>query len=167
LWFITFILLVRLASIPTTGKVVFNTRFLIYFFGIFSLYFFYKITKEIHELSFNYFFPFFSLFFLILASMVEVYHYFHYSNYRNLGYSYVLVFYSTIFFVYGFRYNSLKSRKIGVILTLLVIAKFYFYDIWNFSLIIKIIAGFSLGAGLVLVGLFYEKFKNKILGEKE
>ncbi|EMI69163.1 hypothetical protein LEP1GSC072_0103 [Leptospira noguchii str. Bonito] len=45
----------------------------------------------------------------------------------------------------------------------MLVGKFYFYDIWTMSKIVRIIAGFTLGAGFILVSLFYQKFKEKII----
>ncbi len=168
LWFFTLISLVfNLSTTQTIGILFFNTRFLVYLLGIGILIFNFIQVKENSDFQLKNFFYIAPLFILIFASMVEMYHYVQNLSYRNLSYSYVLAFYSGVYLAHGFIKDSLETRKIGIILIGLLVVKFYLYDIWQMSLIVKIISGFSLGLGLVVVGIFYEKFKAKLLGEKE
>ncbi|EMO28241.1 membrane protein, PF10101 family [Leptospira interrogans serovar Bataviae str. HAI135] len=103
------------------------------------------------------------IFTFILGTLIDVYHTVHNEHYRNLGYSYVLAFYAAVFLFIGFKYSFRSLRIAGFIVTTLLVGKFYFYDIWTMSKIVRIIAGFTLGAGFILVSLFYQKFKEKII----
>ncbi|MCX7997492.1 MAG: DUF2339 domain-containing protein [Leptospiraceae bacterium] len=168
LWLLSlFPLIFALSQVPTHGTFLLNTRFLIYCFAVVLLFFIYKVIPQTTDLPFTKFFYRTSVFLLIFASLVEVHHYVSDSSYRNLAYSYVLAFYSALFLAYGFMKDSLQMRKLGVSLVVLLIVKFYLYDIWSLSLIVKMISGFTLGAGLILVSMFYEKFKTKLLGGEE
>ncbi len=108
-------------------------------------------------------FAYAALFVLIVGSLVEVHQLDAGKHWRNLYYSYTLAFYGTIFLVLGFMRISSTLRITGMVLVALLIAKLYLYDIWTLSRLIRIIAGFTLGAGLVLLSIFYQKFKEKVL----
>jgi uncharacterized membrane protein len=83
---------------------------------------------------------------------------------RSLAYSAVFVIYSAVFLILGFLRSSAILRRIGVVFALIILLKFIIFDVWALSLLTKIIAGFSIGLLLVVLGLFYEKFKEKVLG---
>jgi hypothetical protein len=159
-----FYLIFGLSGIETKGIFLFNTRFLVYAIASGVLFSTHYLLKD-HPL------PFFSkaylvvsLFILIFGTFSEVYHYTSNRYYQNLGYSYVLALYSALFLIPGFIKNSHNLRKFGLILITILIIKFYIYDIWTLSLIVKIIAAFTLGIGLVITGIFFEKFKAKLFG---
>ncbi|MEM7180452.1 MAG: DUF2339 domain-containing protein [Spirochaetota bacterium] len=110
-------------------------------------------------------FVFVGLFVLIFGTMVENY-YRSNADYRSLGYSYVLVFYMLVTLIPGFVKNFRSLRISGIVLSVLLVVKLYLYDIWDMSLVVRIIAGFSLGIGLVLLSIVYQKYKNKIQEKK-
>ena len=62
----------------------------------------------------------------------------------------------------GFKLSYRSFRLTGIILGVVLISKFYLYDIWTMSIVVRIIAGFSLGIGLVLLSIIYQKYKDKI-----
>ncbi|MDX1957029.1 MAG: DUF2339 domain-containing protein [Leptospiraceae bacterium] len=166
IWFLALIsLFFNDSSSIATGIFILNTRFLLYAFASIGLFLTYYIGKEKKIFPQIQWFVFTGIAVLIIGTLVDT----HYSitdrYYRNLGYSYVLAFYAIVLLVPGFLYSHASLRKGGIVVILLLIAKLYLYDIWTMSIIVKIIAGFSLGTGLVLTSIFYEKFKNKILGD--
>jgi uncharacterized membrane protein len=103
---------------------------------------------------------------LLLSSLFEVKFFFTDRIYRNLNYSYVLGFYASLFLIIGLRYSILDLRKAGFFLVFLLIIKLYLYDIWALSMIVRIIAMISLGLGLIVAGIMYQKFSKKIEGNK-
>jgi hypothetical protein len=139
-----------------------NPRFILFFLSSAILLFLYKIQKNEPVFPNIEIFAYASFFTLIVGSMVEVRYTISNYFYRHLGYSYVLAFYTIIFLFLGFKFNFQSFRRAGIVLAILVILKFYFYDIWTMSIVVRIIAGFSLGIGLVLFSMFYQKFKDKI-----
>jgi uncharacterized membrane protein len=95
---------------------------------------------------------------LLLSSLVEVKFFFTDRIYRNLNYSYVLGFYASLFLIIGLKYSNLDLRKAGFFLVFLLIIKLYLYDIWALSMVVRIIAMISLGIGLIIAGIMYQKF---------
>lgn len=139
-----------------------NERFTLYFLASLFLFGTYYIQKNKESFWFHRGFIYMGIFTLILGTLIDVYHTVHNEHYRNLGYSYVLAFYAAVFLFIGFKYSFRSLRIAGFIVTAVLVGKFYFYDIWIMSKIVRIIAGFTLGAGFILVSLFYQKFKEKI-----
>ncbi len=139
-----------------------NERFTLYFLASLFLFGTYYIQKNKESFWFHRGFIYMGIFTLILGALIDVYHTVHNEHYRNLGYSYVLAFYAAVFLFIGFKYSFRSLRIAGFIVTAVLVGKFYFYDIWTMSKIVRIIAGFTLGAGFILVSLFYQKFKEKI-----
>ncbi len=139
-----------------------NERFTLYFLASLFLFGTYYIQKNKESFWFDRGFIYMGIFTLILGTLIDVYHIVHNEHYRNLGYSYVLAFYAAVFLFIGFKYSFRFLRIAGFIVTAVLVGKFYFYDIWTMSKIVRIIAGFTLGAGFILVSLFYQKFKEKI-----
>ncbi len=105
----------------------------------------------------------FALTMLIIGTCVQVDLVVSNAHYRNLGYSYVLAFYAAVFLGAGFWKQGRFLRQSGFILALLLVAKLYLYDIWTLSLLPRIIAGLSLGAGLVVLSLMYQKFREQLM----
>ena len=95
---------------------------------------------------------------LLLSSLFEVKFFFTDRIYRNLNYSYVLGFYASLFLIIGLKYSNLDLRKAGFFLVFLLIIKLYLYDIWALSMVVRIIAMISLGIGLIIAGIMYQKF---------
>ncbi len=113
------------------------------------------------------FFGLLSLFLLIWTFLTEVHFYIQDPHLRNLSYSLVLGIFAGVFLIWGIYKKIHIYRKIGLVLILLMIFKFILYDIWFLSLVFKIFSGFGLGAFLILLGLYYEKIKSNLLGEKD
>lgn len=111
-------------------------------------------------------FVYLGIFTFILGSLLEIRYLIPNPHYRNLGYSYVLAFYAAIFLFVGFRYSVRSIRITGIVILSALVLKLYLYDIWTMSLLVRIIAGFSLGVGLVLISMFYQKFKEKVFSSK-
>lgn len=84
-------------------------------------------------------------------------------HYRNLGYSYVLAFYTAVFLLRGFTSENRFIRQTGFVLAVCLVLKLYLYDIWTLSLIARIIAGLSLGAALVVLSFMYQKFREQLM----
>lgn len=103
---------------------------------------------------------------LLVSSLFEVKFFFTDRIYRNLNYSYVLGFYASLFLIIGLKFSNLDLRKAGFFLVFLLIIKLYFYDIWALSMIVRIIAMISLGLGLIIAGIMYQKFSKNIEGNK-
>ena len=141
---------------------ILNSRFGLFVLATSFLLFTYQIQKKnpIHRSMVG--FVFTALFTLILGSLVEVHYLISNPFYRNLGYSYTIAFYMVALLIPGFKLSYRSFRLTGVILGVLLITKFYLYDIWMMSIVVRIIAGFSLGIGLVLLSIIYQKYKDKI-----
>lgn len=141
---------------------ILNSRFGLFVLATSFLLFTYQIQKKnpIHRVMVG--FVFTALFTLILGSLVEVHYLVSDPYYRNLGYSYVIAFYMIALLIPGFKLSYRSFRLTGIILGVLLIAKFYLYDIWMMSIVVRIIAGFSLGIGLVVLSIIYQKYKEKI-----
>ncbi len=84
-------------------------------------------------------------------------------HYRNLAYSLTLFLYAAGFLAAGFRLRKKQIRYAGMALAGIVVLKFYLFDIWTLSRLVRIIAGFCLGGGLVLVSIFYQKYRQLLL----
>ncbi|WP_061271038.1 DUF2339 domain-containing protein [Leptospira interrogans] len=140
-----------------------NERFALYVLSSLFLFGTYYIQKNKDSFWFHRGFIYMGIFTFILGTLIDVYHTVHNEHYRNLGYSYVLAFYAAVFLFIGFKYSFRSLRIAGFIVTAVLVGKFYFYDIWTMSKIVRIIAGFTLGTGFILVSLFYQKFKDKII----
>lgn len=141
---------------------VLNTRFGLFVLATAFLLYTYQIQKKnlIHRGMVG--FVFTALFTLILGSFVEIHYLIPNPYYRNLGYSYVIAFYMVALLIPGFKFSYKSFRLTGILLGVLLIAKFYLYDIWMMSIVVRIIAGFSLGVGLVVLSIVYQKYKDKI-----
>ncbi len=107
-------------------------------------------------------FAYAAAFTMIIATLKENADFISDRHYRNLGYSYVLAFYAAVFLAAGFARASRPLRVSGMALAVLVLAKLYLYDIWTMSLLVRIIAGFTLGLALVLLSVFYQKFRDRL-----
>lgn len=146
---------------------MFNPRFGLFVFASALLFLSYYVQRNQLLTKFMRLFIFLGLFTLILGSMIENYYLVSDPFYRNLGYSYVLVIYMLLTLVPGFVKNYRSFRLSGIVLSVLLVLKLYLYDIWNMGLIVKIIAGFSLGVGLVILSIVYQKYINQIQDKKE
>lgn len=141
---------------------ILNSRFGLFVLATIFLLFTYQIQKANPINRSIVGFVFVALFTLILGSLVEVHYLVADSYYRNLGYSYVIAFYMIALLIPGFILRYRSFRLTGIILGVVLISKFYFYDIWTMSVVVRIIAGFSLGIGLVILSIIYQKYKDKI-----
>ncbi|MBM9576292.1 DUF2339 domain-containing protein [Leptospira sp. 201903070] len=139
-----------------------NERFALYVLASLFLFTTYQIRKNKTDFRFERGFIYMGIITLIWGTMVDVHFAIRDEHYRILGYSYVLAFYAFLFLFVGFRYDFKSFRIVGIIVASLLVGKLYFYDIWTMSLIVRIIAGFTLGVGFFLVSLFYQKFKDKL-----
>ena len=139
---------------------VLNAHFALFILGAGTMVYMYlslrRLTKLVSPVSYVAFFV------VILAALIEVNFSVHSKNYRTLGYSYVLAFFGVVSLLPGFVFRLKTLRFSGLALLLMVIVKFYLYDIWVLNTIVRIIAGLTLGVGLVVVSLFYQKLKSKI-----
>jgi hypothetical protein len=158
------ILVFNEGKMEAPGVFILNTRFALFALATIGLSYTYLIRKKDPITNGLNLFLFAGLITIIVGTLFENYHLVSDSHYRNLGYSFVLTFYAIAFLVPGFVFSSPSFRKGGITVIIALILKLYLYDIWTMSLIVKIIAGFSFGTGLILTSIFYEKFKNKLLG---
>ncbi|MCB1179031.1 MAG: DUF2339 domain-containing protein, partial [Leptospiraceae bacterium] len=151
----------------TIGIVIFNTRFFAYLISSAILYFTYKnLQKFKPDYLLTMLIAITSITILIYGTLVENYYLIDHKHYRILGYSIVLGIYAGVILYRGISTSSIALRKGAVFLFFCVICKFYLYDILKMSPVVKIIAGFIFGVGLVATGMYYEKFRSKLLGEE-
>ncbi|WP_080597127.1 DUF2339 domain-containing protein [Leptospira weilii] len=141
---------------------LFNERFALYLLASVFLSGTYYIQKNKNSSKFDRGFIYMGIFTLILGTLTDVYHTVHNEHYRNLGYSYVLAFYASLFLFTGFKYSFKSLRIAGALVSMILVGKLYFYDIWTMSKIVRIIAGFTLGLGFILISVYYQKFKEKL-----
>ncbi|MCB1192209.1 MAG: DUF2339 domain-containing protein [Leptospiraceae bacterium] len=139
-----------------------NYRFALFvvssLFLIYTYYIQYK--KLVHPFAKG--FAFIALFTIILGTLIENRYLVVDKYYRNLGYSYVLVFYIVALLLPGFIFNSKTLRVSGIVVSSILVLKLYFYDIWTMSILVRIIAGFSLGVGLVVMSIVFQKYRDKL-----
>ncbi|HNO23930.1 MAG TPA: DUF2339 domain-containing protein, partial [Leptospiraceae bacterium] len=148
--------------IHSSGYFLLNTRFLLFLAGAALAFLTYR--KGRNSLGqWILFFPVTAVFCLVWGSFADVHEFIQDRSVRNLGYSYVLAAYSVPFLAYGFYRNSEVLRKAGLFLLSLLVLKLYMYDIWKMSITVRILAGFSLGGGLLLLSVFYERLKDRFL----
>ncbi|NCN10555.1 MAG: DUF2339 domain-containing protein [Leptospira sp.] len=149
-----------------TSKLIINNRFFIYLLATISLsYFFFLFRKRNSEKNTILVFGISAIAISVIGFLWEIRYAVNEVYWRSLGYSGVFVVYSAIFLILGFVRSSAVLRRIGVVFAIIILVKFILFDIWALSLLTKIIAGFSIGLLLVVLGLFYEKFKEKVLGD--
>ena len=149
----------------TSDYIFLNPQFIFMIISSVSLYYTGILLNESFKKS-KITFKILSFLTLILSTLFEVKFFFTDQIYRNLNYSYVLGFYASLFLVIGLNYSNLDLRKAGFFLVFLLIVKLYFYDIWALSMIVRIIAMISLGLGLIVAGIMYQKFSKKIEDNK-
>lgn len=148
--------------INSHGYFLLNTRFLLFAAGAALAFLTYR--KGRNSLGkWILFFPVAAVLCLVWGSFADVHEFIQDRSVRNLGYSYVLAAYSVPFLAYGFYRNSEVLRKAGLFLLALLVLKLYMYDIWKMSITVRILAGFSLGGGLLLLSVFYERLKDRFL----
>ncbi|URD69431.1 DUF2339 domain-containing protein [Leptospira borgpetersenii] len=140
-----------------------NERFALYLLSSLFLFGTYYIQKNGDFFRFHRGFIYMGIFTLILGTLMDVYHTVYDEHYRNLAYSYVFAFYSSVFLFIGFRYSFKSFRIAGIVIAIVLVGKLYFYDIWTMSMIVRIVAGFTLGVSFILVSLFYQKFREKLM----
>lgn len=148
------------------SKFLLNDRFLVYTLTTVSLsYLFFQFYKAKSENLFIFSFGLGALAISVIGFLWEIHYSVTEKYWRSLGYSTVLASYAAVLLFIGFYKSLPMLRRIGVVFAILVLGKFIVFDIWSLSLVTKIIAGFSIGLLLVILGLFYEKFKIKVLGD--
>jgi len=145
----------------TSDYIFINPQFIFMIISSVSLYYTAIILNDSYR-KFKISFKTLGFLTLLLSSLFEVKFFFTDRIYRNLNYSYVLGFYASLFLIIGLRYSNLDLRKAGFFLVFLLIIKLYLYDIWALSMIVRIIAMISLGLGLIVAGVMYQKFSKKI-----
>lgn len=99
---------------------------------------------------------------LVIGSLYEAHDSVHNAHYRNLSYSYVLAGYAAVLIGLGVYRSSQSLRYCGIAAACIVVVKLYLYDIWQEDLLVRIIAGFSLGLGLIIVSVVYQKYRNRM-----
>ncbi|XDD50713.1 DUF2339 domain-containing protein [Leptospira sp. WS92.C1] len=162
-WMIALFRLYFLNHIDDVDRIfLLNERFGLYILASLFLFGTYYIQKNKTEFELNRGFIYMGIVTAISGTLVDVYHTVHNEHYRNLGYSYVLAFYSSLFLFFGFKYSFKSLRIAGIIVSMTLVGKLFLYDIWTMSMIVRIIAGFTLGIGFVLISVYYQKFKDKI-----
>jgi uncharacterized membrane protein len=140
--------------------ILYNSRFAIFLLASLLAYSTYRIQKR--KLGFSgRGFLVFAVANLVVGSLVENRYAIDDVYYRNLGYSYILAGFAIFSLVPGFVYKDKPLRVMGIALSVIVVAKFYLYDIMNMSLAVKIIAGFTFGVALILLSVFYKKYKSR------
>ncbi|MCC5814252.1 MAG: DUF2339 domain-containing protein [Leptospira sp.] len=168
LWTFAFLRLLFVEpSLHFTNLMFWNLRFTQYLYAFIGLLGLYWYTKKINQDGVpRKFYAISSVIVLLVGSLLEINFGVYDSSLRNQGYNIVFAIFALFFLTLGFRYTLPNFRKIGIGFLVIIIGKFVLYDIWLLSLVVKIIAGFIMGILLIVLGLFYEKLKTKILGEK-
>ena len=108
------------------------------------------------------FFVYSALFYVVFASLLEVRNLVVDPHLRNLCYSYVLAGYAIVLLTVGFLRSSVSLRMAGMVIASFVVLKLYLYDVWTMSMLVRIIAFFSLGLALVLLSLFYQRLRPRL-----
>lgn len=155
------------SEISFENLAVLNSRFALYVMASCLLSFTYYIQKNKIMHEFIKIYLYLSFIILIIGSLNEVRIEVRNSYYRNLGYSYVLAFYVIVTLAPGFLFSSAPLRISGIAVAFALILKLYLYDIWKMELLIRIIAFFPLGVGLLVLSIFYQKYRNKIIGKTQ
>ncbi len=161
-WAAALIRLYFLEERPEGFIVLANARFSLFAMAAFFLAATHFIQRRSPMHRYMKGFAYTAAFTIILATLKENGDFVTDPHYRNLGYSYVLAFYAALFLVIGFIRSGKTLRLIGITLAVLVLAKLYLYDIWTMSTLVRIIAGFTLGLALVLLSIFYQKFRDRL-----
>lgn len=168
LWGVSFLYLVFVEGLGVAENRLFlNTRFFVFMFAVGALFscFYWIQKKSLPMGKWEFAHAITGTILMVLAFILEVRHWVEDPSLRNQGYNFVLGVFAVAFLAAGFRLGKVSFRKVGIGLILLIVGKFVIYDIWTLRLVVKIVAGFAIGFGLIVLGLYYEKFKNKILGE--
>ncbi|MCZ8154635.1 MAG: DUF2339 domain-containing protein [Leptospira sp.] len=142
-----------------TNWIFLNSNFVLYVFASALLF---QLGRMGNDLEFSKLFLGTAFPVLLLGTFGEVSG--HVSDeFIILGYTSVLGFYGFTFTVFSFIKSNQQIRKIGLFCLGIVICKLYLYDFWNMGMIARILAGFGLGAALVITGIIYNRQnKNKI-----
>lgn len=74
---------------------------------------------------------------------------------------------AVIVFAWGFRMRSVRARMAAMILMGVTLGKLLVIDSLTFTTVQKVIAYLVLGALLLIVSFFYQKFKQQIFSDKE
>jgi uncharacterized membrane protein len=74
---------------------------------------------------------------------------------------------AVIVFAWGFRMRSVRARMAGIILIGVTLGKLVAFDSLTFTTVQKVIAYLVLGALLLIVSFFYQKFRQQLFSDKE
>lgn len=74
---------------------------------------------------------------------------------------------AVIIIAWGFRMRSVRARMAGIILIGVTLGKLLVVDSLTFTTVQKVIAYLVLGALLLIVSFFYQKFRQQLFGDKE
>jgi len=162
LWFITGITFLNyLGSINVLATPLWNSRFFLYILTSFFLVLTYGANKESKRFKA---YVIIGYILLIGAVLHENHDFFiKEGEIRRLLYSNIILIFAIVPIVLGIIKHKLIFRLTGLALLGVVILKFYFYDVWTLGIVFRIIAGFTLGTALILMAVFYQKFKEKVI----
>lgn len=166
LWTASLYRLFLLEGHPPHYMPVINSRFALFILAALLLAATHAVCKGRKLRSFMKGFAFAAALAVILGSLKEVRDFVVDPHLRNLSYSYVLAGYSAAFLAAGFLRRSATLRAGGIALAVLVVLKLYLYDIWAMSILVRIIAGFTLGLALLSLSLFYQRFRDRLFPGK-
>lgn len=156
-WFYLFIQYFTVASDRLVkGYIFLNGRFFLYLLT--SAFILYIAKLWLNKDKIAKFISIIGLVFFLTGHFVEIYCYSS-QTYTAFGYSSVFMVYGILFSIIGFQKKWDSFKQIGLVLLAILVAKFYLFDIWSMETIIKIIAGFAFGAGLIGAGMLYNKSK--------
>ncbi|MCB1156886.1 MAG: DUF2339 domain-containing protein [Leptospiraceae bacterium] len=162
-WLVSLIRLYEYTNYKYNYIFLLNPSFALYLFaGLLSAYIYYR-GRDLTLSRTQKLFAFSALFHPVIGTMVDVHYQLDSLHYRIVAYSYVLAFYAFLFLFVGFLKSYRFFRLSGIILSILLVLKLYAYDIWQLNLLIKIIAWFGLGLGLVMLSIIYQKFGFKFI----
>lgn len=164
LWLVALFRLYFLEPGPLDFTLIWNGRFALFCCATLLLAGAYLIRRPpFHRALGGYIYV--AMFTLILGSLKENHDLVTDAHYRNLGYSYVIALYAAVFLLIGFLKHIRLLRLSGIVLAGVVVLKLFLYDIWTMSKLVRIIAGFTLGVALVVLSIFYQRFRARLFNK--
>jgi hypothetical protein len=162
LWFSSFLYIVGfLGDTGTASTALWNSRFFVYCLTALFLILTYAGNRENPPVKA---FAIIGYLFLVAGMLHENHDIFIYKKeIRRLMYTNIILLSGIIPIVFGIIRHKLTFRLTGIALLAVAVLKFYFYDVWTLDIVFRIIAGFTLGTALILMAVFYQKFKEKVI----
>ncbi len=162
-WIFNILFLFFAWNFPLGNIALFHQRFFFYLSSAVFLALTYYIEHKKPIFDWSTIFAYLAIMLLLIGSLLEVNDFVTNRIWTNLGYTLVFGFYAMTFLSTGLWKNSRSLRLAGLVIMALALSKFYLYDIWIMTLLVRIVAGFILGIVLLVFSLFYQKFRDQIM----